>query len=78
MFIDSPSSGGCSKPQSNQRGIETSTTLEGHNIVTQCLNRTSVGLKLFTPGVLPAAPGAPQSNQRGIETPPILWMASIA
>ena len=33
-------------PQSNQRGIETRITTSGMPLKEQCLNRTSVGLKL--------------------------------
>ena len=56
------------KPQSNQRGIETSQARVWTRLCKRRLNRTSVGLKRSCPlAGRPRLP-APQSNQRGIET----------
>ena len=56
------------KPQSNQRGIETAAIRPPPRPPPGGLNRTSVGLKLFRSMIFNSTGTRPQSNQRGIET----------
>ena len=55
------------EPQSNQRGIETSSSSFPTSNLSR-LNRTSVGLKPRPKGMMLVEEPSPQSNQRGIET----------
>ena len=58
----------CPQPQSNQRGIETTSRPSPPPTGGSSLNRTSVGLKRSWPSESPGRGSGPQSNQRGIET----------